>query len=82
MAQREALMNKLSQADAFVQQMRKVVKIIPKGNEPFTISAGCDAISLISDMKLLKQIEDSKDQEREIDKARSIGQGVSRGRSH
>lgn len=80
MAQREALLNELNLTRAVIQQMRSVYQTIPKGNEPFTISSGCDAMSLISDIDLLTQIEYRKDQEREIEKAKSKEQGITTGR--
>ena len=60
MAQREAIMSGQNQNTALIQQMRKIYQGFPKGDEPFLISAGCDAISLISDVNLIKQIEDRK----------------------
>lgn len=76
MAQHEALSSEQNRITAFVQQMRKVYQGFPKGDEPFAISAGCDAISLISDIRLMAHVEDRKNQEREFEKVRSKGQDI------
>ncbi len=78
MAQREAIINEQNQNTALIQQMRKVYQGFPKGEEPFLISAGCDAISLMSDVNLIKQIEDRKNLEREIEKAKDKVRGAGR----